>query len=120
MESSINTLEIWKESKILRSKLFLICNKFPKEEKYLLKDQIIRASRAATSNIAEGYGRYTYKESIHFYIISRGSLYELIDHLSVALEQKYIIETEYCELAEEITILIKRINAYINYLKRKK
>ncbi len=63
-----------------------MCQQFPKEEKYRLSDQMIRASRSATACIAEGYGRFHFKGSIQFCRQARGSLYELIDHIEVAAE----------------------------------
>ena len=68
----------------------LIKQDIPRIEKYLLANQITRASRSATANIAEGHGRYHLKENIQYCRMARGSLYELMDHLSVALDEKYI------------------------------
>lgn len=81
---------------------------------------MIRASRSATANIAEGYGRFHYQENIQFCRQSRGSLYELIDHIDVAVECNYI-NTNYSEsLIEEIKTAIKILNGYIRYLKSRK
>jgi len=63
---------------------------FTFEEKYRLSDQMIRASRSSTANIAEGYGRFHFQENIQFCRQARGSLYELIDHTLVAEECEYI------------------------------
>lgn len=49
-----------------------------------------RASRSVTYNIAEGYGRFHYKENIQFCRTSRGSLYELLDQLITANDENYI------------------------------
>lgn len=62
---SIRTFEdlgCWKEVQILRKSLKTLCQTLPKNEEYLLKSQIIRASRSVTNNIAEGFGRFHYKE----------------------------------------------------------
>ncbi|NBS53827.1 MAG: four helix bundle protein, partial [Spartobacteria bacterium] len=53
----------------------------PKEEKYRLGDQLTRASRSITANIAEGYGRFHYLDSSKFFSNARGSTYEVLDHL---------------------------------------
>ena len=66
----------------------------PKSEEYRLKDQIVRCLRSVTNNIAEGYGRFNYQENIQFCRISRGSLYEVIDHLLIAEEENYITKAE--------------------------
>jgi len=113
-------LRIWQQSQDIRKKLWDLTKRLPKEETYRLSDQIIRASRSATACIAEGYGRYHYQENIQYCRQSRGSLYELIDHIDVARECKYI-ETEQTEtLITEIKTTIKILNGYIKYLQNKK
>jgi four helix bundle protein len=64
----------------------------PKEEKFNLDIQIRKASVSSTSNTAEGYGRYHYQEGIQFYRISRGSLFELKDHLISCYDIGYIAD----------------------------
>jgi len=80
-------LEVWKKSREIRNDITKLTIKFPKEEKYQLTDQLIRASRSVTANIAEGFGRYHYQENIQFRRQSRGSLFELIDHLIGAFDE---------------------------------
>jgi four helix bundle protein len=81
---------------------------------------MIRASRSVTNNIAEGYGRFHYLENIQFCRESRGSLYELIDHLIIANDEGYINEKTCCEFRESIDVLIRKLNGYIAYLKKRK
>ena len=63
---SFEDLEVWKTAKQLRIEFSLLCKKFPIEEKYKLSDQLIRASRSITANIAEGFGRFHHQENIQF------------------------------------------------------
>ena len=74
-------LNSWKEGRELRKTISKLVKKFPAEEKFLLTSQIKRASRSVTNNIAEGYGRFTYSDTRHFFVESRGSVTEIIDHL---------------------------------------
>ena len=67
----------------------------PKTEEYKLKDQMIRCLRSVTNNIAKGYGRFHYQENIQFCRISRGSLFEVIDHLLIAVEESYMDKIEF-------------------------
>ena len=110
-------LEIWKEARDMRNQISKLVKVFPKEEKYRLSDQLIRASRSVTANLAEGYGRFHYKENIQFCRQARGSLFELIDHLTVALDEKYINTDEFNSLRAKCYNLIKKLNSYIKYLK---
>lgn len=113
-------LEVWQKCKAIRKKIWYLCKNFPGEEKYRLSDQMIRASRSSTACIAEGYGRYHYQENMQFCRQSRGSLYELIDHLDVAEECEYLPPKESEVLIKEIKASIRILNGYIRYLKTRK
>jgi four helix bundle protein len=113
-------LEVWQKCKALRKDLWSVSKAFPAEEKYRLADQVIRASRSVTACIAEGYGRFHHQENIQFCRQSRGSLYELIDHIDVALDCEYIDDNK----CEELTAYIKKciwiLNGYLKHLKKQK
>lgn len=68
----------------------------------------------------KGYGRFHYQENIQFCRKARGSLYELLDHLNIALDEKYINENKYKKFREQIFDIIRMLNGYIRYLKNKK
>ncbi|MBU1013652.1 MAG: four helix bundle protein [Bacteroidetes bacterium] len=119
-KSTFETLEVWIKSRELRNQVSRLSKSFPTEEKYRLIDQMIRASRSVTANIAEGYGRFHYQENIQFCRQARGSLYELIDHLSVAHDENYIDEEAYRKAKLEILGIVKLLNGYIKYLKERK
>jgi len=113
-------LEVWKRCRDIRKKIWALLRDFPEEEKYRLSDQMIRASRSSTACIAEGYGRYHYQENIQFCRQSRGSLYELIDHILVAEECEYIDHGVSQAIIDEIKTSIVVLNGYIRYLKKRK
>ena len=113
-------LDVWKRCQAIRKKIWDLCKDFPGEEKYRLSDQMIRASRSSTACIAEGYGRYHYQENIQFCRQSRGSLYELIDHIGVAFECEYIDDKHAESLIQEIKQAIRILNGYIKYLVKRK
>jgi four helix bundle protein len=118
--NSFKELEVWKACRELRLLIWKSVKTFPPEEKYRLTDQMIRASRSATTQIAEGYGRFHFQENIQFCRISRGSLFELIDHLTVALDSEYISDQEYNDLDQKTVKCIQILNGYINYLVKAK
>ena len=113
-------LDCWKKAVALRKKLSLRVKTFPADEKFRLIDQILRASRSVTANIAEGYGRFHYQEYIQYCRQSRGSLYEIIDHLIVAAEEKYISEAELNEMRKDVNECLAVLNGFINYLLKAK
>ena len=68
---------------------------------------------------SEGYGRFHYQEGIQFYRISRGSLFELKDHLISCFDIGYIndkLKKEGEELIEPAKITL---NGYIKYVDNK-
>ena len=79
---------------------------------------MIRSSRSSTACIAEGYGRYHYQENIQFCRQSRGSLYELIDHVDASVECDYVDYKYAGSLIKEIKTAIRGVNGYIKYLTR--
>jgi four helix bundle protein len=120
MKGDFRDLEVWQRCKSIRGKIWGLCQTLPVEEKYRLADQMIRASKSATSCIAEGYGRFHYQENIQFCRQARGSLYELIDHLNTAYECEYISSDNAQELMDETKVTIRILNGYIRYLKERK
>jgi len=118
--STFEDLAVWQRCRELRRKVSALVKGFPKRDEFRLVDQMIRASRSVTANIAEGYGRYHYQENIQFCRQARGSLYELLDHFTVALDEEYISGKEFQEFQGEIFDLVKLLNGYIKYLKKAK
>ena len=68
---------------------YRIASHLPPEEKYNLADQLRRAATSAVLNIAEGYGRYHYLDSLRFYYIARGSIMETLSAFIVCDDQQY-------------------------------
>jgi len=72
--ANYKTLEAWKKSMFLVKEVYTKCKLYPKEELYALTSQTKRAAVSIPSNIAEGCGRRTKKDTTQFLYISRGSL----------------------------------------------
>lgn len=109
-------LDCWKKARRLRIKISELVKTFPNYEKFGLTSQIVRAVRSVTHNIAEGYGRFHFRENAQFCRTSRGSLYEVLDQVIVANEEGYISENMLNEIRKDIFENIKILNGYINYL----
>jgi len=114
---SFEDLECWKACVDVRRFVSSLIKKFPQTEKYDLIDNMKRAARSATRNIAEGYGRFHYKENIQFCRQSRGSLFELIDDLITSKDEHYITDSEFSEGKIKIERALSILNGYINYLR---
>ena len=111
-------LDAWKFCVQIRRDISDLVKTFPQEEKFRLADQMIRASRSVTANIAEGFGRFHYQENIQFCRQARGSLYELIDHLHVANEVEYLTSAAMATYRQKILEAIKILNGFIRYICR--
>ena len=94
-------LNVWKEARIFKNEISILCKTFPKDENFRLIDQLKRASRSITANIAEGYGRYHFQENIQFCRQARGSLMECLDHLICVSDELYITKDQLDSLEKD-------------------
>ena len=76
MAYAFENLRAWQEARKLVKSVYQLLDSFPKIENYALCDQIRRAIVSVPSNLAEGSGRTSVKEQLHFYEIAYGSLME--------------------------------------------
>ena len=92
----------------------------PPEEKFDLAVQIRRSSKSVAANIAEGYGRYHYLDSLYKYSIARGELNETLSHVINAKVLGYIDQTMF----EPYYLLIREteqtLNGYMAYVQRQR
>ena len=111
-------LEIYNLALDLADWVYDVTAVFPKEEIYNVTSQLRRAALSVSTNIAEGYGRYTFKDRIHFCIYARGSLSETKSLILFSQRRKYISESkviEYLKLHKNLSI---KLNNYIASLNR--
>lgn len=92
----------WQKSMELTKKVYLLTKDFPQSEQYALTSQIQRAVVSIPSNIAEGAGRPTQKELVHFLSFSLGSAYELETELWLAWNLGYINEAQSKQINAEV------------------
>ena len=104
---SFEDLEVYKAAREYRKKIYKLAKELPPEEKYNLASQMRRAALSLTNNLAEGHGRFHFQENIQFCRQSRGSLFELIDHVHVAEECEYINREEREELIDHMISAIR-------------
>ena len=99
--------------------VYRLLDSFPKFEKYALCDQIRRAIVSVPSNLAEGSGRMSIKEQLHFYEISYGSLMEAYNQLIIAADLKYIGDNNLKELEPQIDVVARMLNGLRSSLMKK-
>ncbi len=115
---SFTELEVWKKARIIKNTVRELVRTFPADEKFRLVDQLIRSARSVNSNIAEGHGRYTYPDQIHFCIQARGSLSEIYNHCIDAYDEHFISVEKLKSLKSEINECERLLNGYINWMRK--
>jgi four helix bundle protein len=113
-------LELWKKVRVFKLEVCKTAKQFPVEEKYKLTDQVIRSARSINALIAEGHGRFTYPDQIHYGVQARGSLSETINHLIDAYDENYISEITLKDYKIKGKEIERMLNGYINFLRKKK
>ncbi len=116
---SYQDLEVWKQTKDLVRHIYQVTKAFPKEEQFGLTNQLRRAAISIPSNIAEGCGRNHSKDSIQFFFVSRGSLYEVETQIIIAFDLGYISSEEQTTILNSIKSCKRLLNGFINYFQNR-
>lgn len=112
-------LDCWKYSRILVKDVYDICKTFPASENYRLVSQMTRCAVSIPSNIAEGCGRDTDKQTIQFLSIALGSSYELETQLILSYDLGYITKLQVKEIVEETQRVQRIIHGFKKKLEQK-
>jgi len=105
--------EVYKVAMEIGDKVWEIVNKWDHFNKDTLGKQFTKAADSMALNIAEGYGRFFYKENKNFNYYSRGSAFESTSCLRKATQRKLINEETNLELRKLFERYLKLINGYI-------
>lgn len=111
---SFEKLDVYTESRQLVKEIYKLVKRLPSEEKFDLGSQIRRAAVSITANIAEGCGRFSLKEKIHFIGISYGSLMEVFSELQTALDLEYFTEDSLNQLRPKFILIGKMLSGLRN------
>ena len=101
-------LDAWQEGHRLVILIYKFSKLFPKEEIFGLTSQIRRAAVSITSNLAEGFGRLSYKDKHNFYQIAFGSIIEVRNQLLIARDVGYLTLKEFAEIDRQ-AMVVERI-----------
>jgi len=105
-------LTLWQKPRVLVKELYIETKQFPIEEKFALSDQLRRAVVSVASNIAEGSGRFSDKEKLHFLSVAYGSLTEDSCQLTLAYDLEYINDSNMTELRYKIEEIARIMSGY--------
>ena len=109
----LQDLEVYKAAMDIGELIWEIVAEWNSFEKYSIGAQLVRAADSIALNIAEGYGRFHYRENVNFCYYSRGSAFEAVSALSKAVGRKLISTGQYSLLQAKFELYFKLINGYI-------
>lgn len=115
--TTFEELDSWQKCRKLRIWINTFLNTKVDKRDFDMHQNLRRAARSTTRNIAEGFGRFHFKENMQYCRISRGSLFEIKDDLIICVDEKKVAESEIQEGLELLKNAIRSVNGYINYLK---
>ena len=110
MTYAFENMRAWQEARKLVVEVYRLLDGFPKFESYALCDQIRRAIVSVPSNLAEGSGRFSIKEQMHFYEIAYGSLMEAYNQLIIAADLEYIGNEQLKNIQPQIDVVARMMN----------
>ncbi len=111
--TSFTKLDAWMKGHGLVLKIYRATKMFPRDEIFGLVSQMRRCSVSITSNVAEGFSRFSYKEKVQFYSMSLGSVTELQNQLLIARDVRYLPVEDFTRIAEKTIVVSKLINGLI-------
>jgi len=114
MIKTFKDLLVWQEAMNLLEMIYLQTRNFPKEEIYGLTSQVRRAAVSIPANIAEGNGRTSRKEYLHFLYIANGSMKELETHLLIAERLNFLPK----ETLEKIQTKLQTVGQLLTALRK--
>ena len=92
-------LDVWQEAIQFARVIYKITKKFPERERFGLIDQMRRAAVSISSNIAEGSSRTSRTNFARFVEIATGSLFEVVSQTKIAVNQGYLSQSDYTQIA---------------------
>ena len=113
---SFEGLEVYQAARVLVRDIYRLQQIFPKTEIYALGDQIRRSASSVTSNIAEGSGRNSNKEKVHFIEIAYGSLMEAFSQLQIAQDLGYLTELDIDTIRPQFISVAKMLSGLKKHL----
>ncbi len=106
-------LEVWRLGRQIRHDIYKITSNFPASERPNLVGQMRRAAVSMTANIAEGFGRFSYRENRRACLVSRGEACELQDHALSCLDEGLIDHNTFEGLERQLGLFLRLLNGYI-------
>ena len=112
-EKSLRNLQVYQNALDLSEMAWRIYTTLSKDLKFGMGGQFVRAVDSIGANIAEGYGRYHFRDKIKFYYNARGSLWESKHWLLLLYKRGFVEKEEFDRFLERINLAGKQLNNFI-------
>ncbi len=116
MSNRLEDLEVYQLAESFSDEIWFIALEWDYFAKDTLGKQLVRAADSIGANIAEGFGRYHYKENKNFCFFGRGSLIETKGWINKAKTRKLISETQFSDYLSKLSTIHLKLNAYIKHI----
>ena len=113
---NLEDLELYQLAETFSNEIWFLVSEWDYFAKDTIGKQIVRSADSIGANIAEGYGRYHYKENRNFCFFSRGSILETKGWLRKAKERNLISEERFNMLFEKLQIIHLKLNGYLKFI----
>jgi four helix bundle protein len=117
---NLEQLMVYRKSMEIGEEVYAMVNKWPPFDKYTLGSQLVKSADSMSGNIAEGYGRYHFKENKLFCFYSRGSMFETDCWIRKAEQRKLIPASDASRIYMELESNKRLLNGYINSIGTRK
>ena len=117
--SAYQKLIAWQKAMDLADAVYDAVDTFVRPGMFALADQMRRAALSVPSNIAEGQGRWSFREYRQFLRQARGSTLELETQIIFARRRKLIAEAVEENLLQQTAEVARVINGLLKYLNRR-
>ncbi len=116
MARTLETLEVYGMAEEFSDPVWNLIQTWDGFTKDTIGKQLARAVDSISANIAEGYGRFYYKESKQFYFYARGSVQETKAWLGKCKRREIIQAQEADALLQQAATVLFKLNAYIKFV----
>jgi four helix bundle protein len=113
---NLEDLEVYQLAESFSDEIWFIVHGWDYFAKDTVGKQIVRSADSISSNIAEGYGRYHYKENRNFCYFSRGSIIETKGWLKKSKNRNLLNEEQFNALFEKLQTIHLKLNGYLKFI----
>ena len=120
MKYTLENLEVYNEAEIFSDEIWAMVQQWNYFAKDTMGKQLVRAADSISANIAEGYGRYFYRESKQFYFYARGSIQETKSWLGKCKRRNIIDAQKSDTLLHQAEMILRKLNSFIKFVRSSK